>query len=114
MSHIYSPTELHLRLTPVFTQYGVKYAVLFGSYAKGIADEKSDIDLMVDSGLRGLQFVSLYEDIRRALGKEIDLFDISHIEKNSRIEKEIAATGVVIHEKRNDNTKDYRAYGKDY
>jgi len=99
MHDICSPTELRLRLTPIFDQYNVKRAVLFGSYASGAAHEKSDIDLLVDSGLRGLRFVSLCEDIRRALGKEIDLFDVTHIEKDSRIDQEIAATGVVIHEK---------------
>ena len=97
----YTPmhAEMSQRLLPIFTKYGVKRAILFGSYAKGTADEKSDIDMLVDSGLRGLKFVSLYEDIRRALGKDIDLLDVSHIEKNSRIAKEISATGVIIHEK---------------
>lgn len=99
MDQICSPTELRSRLMSVFTKYGVRRAVLFGSYAKGTADDKSDIDLLVDSGLRGLQFVSLCEDIRRELGREIDLFDVSHIEKNSQIDREIESTGVVIHEK---------------
>ena len=99
MKNNYSPTELRSQLMPIFIEYDVKRAVLFGSHAKGTADEKSDIDLLVDSGLRGLKFVSLCEDIRRILRREIDLIDVSHIEKNSPIEKEIASTGVVIHEK---------------
>ncbi|MCL2343230.1 MAG: nucleotidyltransferase domain-containing protein [Firmicutes bacterium] len=99
MDHVSLPVEMGRQLRPIFTQYGVKRAVLFGSYARGTATEKSDIDLLVDSGLHGLRFVSLCEDIRRALGKEVDLFDISHIEKHSRIDREISATGVVIHEK---------------
>ena len=99
MSGISSSIELRSLLAPVFEQYGVKRAVIFGSYAKGTAEEKSDIDLLVDSGLRGLRFVSLCEDIRRAAGKEVDVFDVTHIEKDSRIDKEIADTGVVIHEK---------------
>jgi len=88
--------DLCLLLMPVFEQYGVKRAILFGSYARGTADQKSDLDLLVDSGLRGLRFVSLYEDICRAVGRDVDLFDITHIEKNSWIEKEIADTGIVI------------------
>jgi hypothetical protein len=99
MENIYSSSELKLKLSPVFMQYGVRRAILFGSYAKGNADKKSDIDLMVDSGLRGLQFVSLCEDIRRTLGCKVDLLDVSHINKNSKIEKEIEETGVIIHEK---------------
>ena len=61
--------------------------------------EKSDIDLMVDSGLKGLSFVGLIESVRMALGeKEIDMFDITHIEKGSLIEREIEQTGVEIYE----------------
>ena len=98
-NNIYSHDEIKAQLEPVFRQYGVKRAVLFGSYSKGNATEKSDIDLMVDSGLKGLSFVGLMESVRTALGeKEIDMFDITHIEKGSLIEKEIKQTGVEIYE----------------
>ncbi|MBR5375766.1 MAG: nucleotidyltransferase domain-containing protein, partial [Lachnospiraceae bacterium] len=43
-------------LIPIFGRYNVKKAVLFGSYAKGMADDKSDVDIFVDSGLKGLKF----------------------------------------------------------
>lgn len=99
MSKVCSPAELRQLLLPIFIQYDIKRAVLFGSYAKGTADEKSDVDLLVDSGLRGLQFVLLCEDIRKTLDKEIDLLDVSHIEKHSKIDNEIESSGVVIHEK---------------
>ena len=50
---------------------------------------------MVESGLRGLRFVGLIEDIRESLNdKDVDLLDVSHIEKNSRVEEEIQKTGV--------------------
>ena len=98
-NNIYSHAEIKSYLEPVFQQYGVKKAVLFGSYGKGNATEKSDIDLMVDSGLKGLNFVGLMEAVRVALGeKEIDMFDITHIEKGSLIEREIEQTGVEIYE----------------
>lgn len=101
---IYSFDEIKNRLLPIFLQYNVKKAVLFGSYCKGNATRKSDIDLLVDSGLKGLSFVGLMEAARSALGgKEIDMFDISHIDKGSLMDKEIAQTGVAIYEKRLDN-----------
>lgn len=97
---VYSFEEIQNRLFPVFRQYGIKKAILFGSYGKGVATEKSDIDLLVDSELRGLHFVGLIEDVRAVLDeKEIDMFDISHIEKGSLIDKEIKQTGVKIYEK---------------
>ena len=86
------------RLRPVFSNYNITSAILFGSYAKGSATEKSDIDLMVDSNLRGLRFFALIEDIREALDeKEVDVFDVTHIDKDSRGQKEIYETGVKIY-----------------
>lgn len=99
-NRVYSFEEIKDRLFPVFRQYDVKRAVLFGSYSKGTATRKSDIDLLVDSGLRGLGFVGLIEAVRGALGgKEIDMFDVSHVEKGSCIDEEIAQTGVEIYER---------------
>ena len=65
----------------------------------GMANQNSDIDLLLDSGLRGLQFVGLIEDVRSALDKEVDVFDESHIIPNSKIFSEISKDGVVIYEK---------------
>ena len=86
------------RLQPVFTNYNVNSAVLFGSYARGLATEKSDIDLMVDSKLRGLRFFALVEDIREALDeKPVDVLDVTHINAGSKVQREINATGVRIY-----------------
>lgn len=86
-------------LSPVFDHYGISRAVLFGSVAKGTATEKSDLDLLVDSKLRGLKFVGFMEDVRQAVGMPVDILNVSHIEKGSRIEHEINSTGVTIYEK---------------
>jgi len=69
MSVVYTLPQLRAVLAPVFMRYGIQKAVLFGSYGKGTATEKSDIDLLVDSGLRGLRFVGLLDDVQRAVGK---------------------------------------------
>lgn len=86
-------------LTPVFRAHDVNRAVLFGSVAKGTATNQSDLDLLVDSDLRGLRFVGLIEDIRAAAGMPVDVFAPSHIERGSLIDREIRATGVTIYEK---------------
>ena len=72
---------------------------LFGSYGKGTATEKSDVDLLVDSGLRGLKFVGFLDEVQRTVGKEVDLFDVSHIQAGSQIEREIKDTGITVYEK---------------
>lgn len=96
---VYTISQLKERLIPIFIDNSIKKAVLFGSYGKGNATKESDIDLLVDSGLKGLGFVGLIEDIRAAVDKDVDIFDITHVEKGSKIDLEIQKTGVLMYEK---------------
>lgn len=95
---VYTIDDIKTVLYPVFARHNVKKAVLFGSYVKGLADGQSDVDLLLDSNLRGLKFVGLIEDVREALDKDVDVFDEAHIIKGSKIFSEIAKDGVVIYE----------------
>jgi len=98
MIKIYDVDEIKSRLTPIFDANGVRSAVLFGSYAKGLATEKSDVDLLVDSGLKGLALVGLAEYIRQALDdREVDVIDVGYMKKGSPIEEEVRKTGVRIY-----------------
>ena len=54
---IYTINQIKMRISPILKEYGVRKATLFGSYSQGKATEKSDIDLLIDSGLQGLKFV---------------------------------------------------------
>lgn len=78
-NQVYSVSEIRNILLPVFVRYEINRAILFGSYSKAAATETSDVDLLVDSGLRGLKFIGLSEDVRKALDKDIDIFDVTHI-----------------------------------
>jgi hypothetical protein len=53
----------------------------------------------VDSKLQGLKFVGFMEAVRQAVGMPVDIFDVRHIEKDSKIDREICSTGVTIYEK---------------
>lgn len=99
MSGVYTIPQLRDILSPIFGKYDIRKAVLFGSYGKGTASPKSDVDLLVDSGLRGLRFVGFLGDIQNAVGKDVDLFDVTHIIPDSLIDHEIQQTGVVLYEK---------------
>jgi predicted nucleotidyltransferase len=96
-NRIYKIEEIKSRLTPVFEENGVKSAILFGSYARGEAREKSDVDLLVDSGLMGFDFFGMVEYVRMALDKRVDVVEAMYVEKGSRIDNEIRATGVRIY-----------------
>ncbi len=91
--------RLQTVLAPVFRDYGISRAVLFGSVAKKTATDKSDLDLLVTSDLHGLRFVGFTEAVRRAAQMPVDILDISHIESGSKIQQEIEKTGVVLYEK---------------
>ncbi len=84
-------------LSPVFKKYDVNSAILFGSYAKNNARDNSDIDILVDSGLKGLAFFGLLEDVVSALGKPVDLIDVTQVDPNSVVMNEINQTGVMIY-----------------
>ena len=98
MAEIYTREGLISALLPVFAKHEIKSATLFGSYAKNTADKHSDVDLVVDSGLRGLAFYGLLEDISETLSIPVDLLDISQIEPDSAVAREIQKTGVCIYE----------------
>lgn len=96
MNKVYTLPELQSILSPVFAQHGVRSAILFGSYAKGIATEYSDLDILVDSGLRGLAFYGLLESVVSVLKLPVDLIDVTQVEKNSPVDHEIQKSGVPI------------------
>lgn len=95
----YSIEDIKDTLAPIFKSHNTKKAILFGSYAKGTETDQSDIDIYVDSGLKGLSFFGLLEDINQALDKKIDLIDKNDVIPGSDMEKEILKTGVVIYER---------------
>ena len=97
MSKIYSVAELRDILSPIFEEHGVRSVVLFGSYAKGQATERSDVDLLVDSGLHGLAFFGLLDGVVSALDVPVDMIDVSQVEQGSPVELEIERSGVQIY-----------------
>ena len=59
-------------------------AYLFGSYVRGVADNKSDIDILVDldySQKIGLQFIQMKLDLEKLLNSEVDLISSNGMSK---------------------------------
>ena len=98
---IYTIEEIKEILRKVLKNFSVKKAILFGSYAKNTPTEKSDIDLVIDSEgkLLNIYFYGLLEDLVQKLQKNVDLFEITEIQKDSKIYKDIENEGVIIYEK---------------
>lgn len=75
----------------------IDFCYLFGSYAKGLANEKSDVDLYVSSSLTGLRFVGLIERLRQTLHKKVDLIRSSELNNNIDLVNEILKGGIKIY-----------------
>ena len=73
----------------------VSFCYLFGSYSKGYATAKSDIDLLVDTNLQGFAYAGLAEDIRAKLHKNIDLNNF--VNSSSELIHEIMKEGIKIY-----------------
>ena len=50
MRGIYTIDEIKKIITPIAREYGIDSLYLFGSYSKGDANEKSDVDVRIDKG----------------------------------------------------------------
>lgn len=75
--------EIKMMVTPIARQYGVERVYLFGSHARGSANESSDIDLRIDKGaLKGMFALSaMYTDLEQALDARIDLLTTGSLEE---------------------------------
>lgn len=100
-TRIYSIDDIRKMLQEILVKTDVEKAILFGSYAKNTSDKYSDIDILIDSNgkIKGLKFFAIIDMIQEKFDKEVDVIEKSEIEKNSKIEKEIERTGVVIYER---------------
>ena len=91
--------EIRAAVAPICERYGVERMTLFGSYARGEADELSDVDLMVDkydnTKLHGFIWGGLYGDLKDALGIEVDV--LSRISTRQKFLDKIAKDEVLIY-----------------
>ncbi len=82
----------------VLSEFGdsVEFCFLFGSYAKGRAQETSDVDLCVSTKLSGFKFVGLSERLRGRLHKNVDLLRLSNLNDNMELINEIMKNGIKV------------------
>lgn len=78
-------TQIKKLTEPVFKEYGVEKAYVFGSYARGDYNENSDIDIIiVAKNIRSLLIIgAILEALKQALQKEVDLIEEECFEENN-------------------------------
>ena len=91
-------SEIQKAVVPIARHYGIKRLYLFGSYAKGTANEKSDIDLLVEKGkpMSLLQLSGMRQMIQEALQLSVDLITTTGVGEDFRTE--IAGTEILLYE----------------
>jgi len=83
-----------------FADKPVLRAYIFGSYARGDADEKSDIDILLQLDYTqkiGLQYIGMQFDLENILHKKIDFSSEDFLKP--RIEKAIRSEKQLVYEK---------------
>ncbi len=100
LDRVFTIKEIQESLALVFDKHDfIDKVYLFGSYARGEATGKSDIDLFVIRNRETyLDFYSLYDEVQDALGKNTDIIHDGEILVNS-LKEHIERERVLIYER---------------
>jgi uncharacterized protein len=74
------------KVLPILKKHSVKRAAIFGSYARGEAKAKSDVDFLIEYKSKNkslFDLVDLKSDLEEILDRKVDL--ITYTQVNSRI-----------------------------
>ena len=72
---MYTIEKIREKVIPIAKKYGVKKISLFGSYARGEADEKSDVDFLFKKGevFGLLKYCAFIDDLETEFNCHVDL-----------------------------------------
>lgn len=96
----YTIDEIREKAMPVAIRYGVDALSLFGSYARGDADEKSDLDFLIRKGdMKGLlSYCGMIADLEDIFHCHVDLVMKNAI-KDQKFYEEIERDEVKLYER---------------
>ena len=75
----------------------IKCAYLFGSYARGEATSKSDIDILVVCPPMGMKFYGVASELEEQLHKQVDLHTHRQLNNNEKFLEEVLKEGIKIY-----------------
>ena len=85
-------------IAPICKKYPIRKAYLFGSYARGNATEKSDVDLRIEGDIKSFFMLGgIYSELSDALGTELDL--LSRLPESEAFKKNLKKDEVVLYER---------------
>ena len=95
---VFTIDDIRKRVIPIVIKYGINTFSLFGSYARNEANENSDLDFVMDKGdLKGLQYVSLVQDLEDEFNCHVDV--VSKGSSNKKFLEAISKEGVLLYER---------------
>ena len=77
----------------------VKAAYLFGSYSRGEATGKSDVDILVVLEPMGMEFYGMVAELEDRLHKQVDLHTHRQLTRNEVFAEEVLKDGIKIYKK---------------
>ena len=91
-------TDITYIVKPLADKYNIQQVYLFGSYARMEATEDSDIDILVCGGdkFKLTMVFAFAEELRKALNKDVDVFEINEINQDSDFYKTIMKERVLV------------------
>ncbi len=100
MQEVYTIKEIAAKVAPIAQAYGAKRVALFGSYARGEATSRSDIDLHVDKGdIKGLfKLAGLQREFEESLDLPVDVLTTGALSEDFL--QQIAKEEVVLYERK--------------
>lgn len=83
--NVFTISKIKEIVKPIAEKYNVEEIYLFGSYARGEATEDSDLDFLVFGGknFKLTLIFALAEELREAFQKEVDVFEIHEVNRDS-------------------------------
>lgn len=97
---VFSKEQIQKIIKDYFTEKPVKRVWLFGSYARGEANEESDVDVLVDiedNKKVGLRYLAWHEEIENIVKKKVQV--VSNAAVSKYIRPFIDADKVLVYEK---------------
>ena len=94
----YTIEEIKVKTIPVAKKHGISRMCLFGSYARGEANDDSDVDLYVNKGNMTslIKYMAFVYDLENALNCHVDVVTTGIKDKDFL--DNIQSEGVVLYE----------------
>ena len=95
---VFSLDDIKAMVKPIAEKYQVEAIYLIGSYARGEADEESDLDFLVFGGasFKRTRVLAIAEELHIIFKKKVDAFEISEVNTDSEFYRQVMQEKVLI------------------